>query len=339
LGGRVRLDACGHGAAAGGGGRIGGGRGRLIGTASRAGGRGIPLPSLRGAVLIAAPRKNGVETPREGETFRATRSEPCPPQAFVVRCACDPGEDGSGGDTVVDHIRLFPIRPDVRWTYRVHEQILPGLRQAGIAVRWSDVVVRHTGYTDPALRGRKLGRDEAILREELEDRPGDPFVLFNLGSIAVEREDWATAIGFLRRSLPGSGPTDSITRKLFSLIARSYQMLGDYNGALGVCAEGLRVDSDDAELLFRKALAHRLRGKPGDAEACWRKIFGLKRVQQFSSVDQGIYGHLTERNLAALAAERGDQRESLTLWPGVLAECPSDQEAGLCVRRIEAPVD
>jgi tetratricopeptide (TPR) repeat protein len=240
---------------------------------------------------------------------------------------------------VVDHIWLFPLRKDVRWRYRVHEPILPALWHARIPVEWTDIVVQHTGHTDPALRARKPVRNERILQEELKARPEDPFVLFNLGSIAVEREDWATAIGFLRRSLPGSGPTDSITRKLFSLIARSYQMLGDYNGALGVCAEGLRVDPDDAELLFRKALAHRLRGKPGDAEACWRKIFGLKRLQQFSSVDQGIYGHLTERNLAALAAERGDQRESLTLWPGVLAECPSDQEAGLCVRRIEAPVD
>jgi hypothetical protein len=92
-----------------------------------------------------------VETPREGETFRATRSEPCPPQAFVVRCACDPGEDGSGGDTVVDHIRLFPIRPDVRWTYRVQEQILLELRRTGIPVRRTDLVVRHTGYaTSPS---------------------------------------------------------------------------------------------------------------------------------------------------------------------------------------------
>jgi GT2 family glycosyltransferase len=43
------------------------------------------------------------------------------PSAYVVRCQCDPGEDGSGGETVVDHIRLFPLREEVRWTYRVHE--------------------------------------------------------------------------------------------------------------------------------------------------------------------------------------------------------------------------
>ena len=80
--------------------------------------------------------------------------------AFVVYCACDPGADGGGGETVVDHIRLFPLRPEIRWTYRVHEQILPALRRADVPVRWSDVTVRHTGYTDKALRRRKLGREQ-----------------------------------------------------------------------------------------------------------------------------------------------------------------------------------
>ena len=45
--------------------------------------------------------------------------------AYVVRCSCDPGPNGDGGQTVVDHIRLFPVREGVRWTYAVNEQILP----------------------------------------------------------------------------------------------------------------------------------------------------------------------------------------------------------------------
>jgi hypothetical protein len=43
----------------------------------------------------------------------------------------------------------------------------------------------------------------------------------------------------------------------------------------------------------------------------------------------GIYGHLTRRNLAALAAERGDRDEASRLWRAVLVECPGDREA-LC---------
>jgi len=65
--------------------------------------------------------------------------------AYVVRCWCDPGPNGDGGQTVVDHIRLFPVREGVRWTYAVHEQILPALRRANVPVRWTDLTVRHTG--------------------------------------------------------------------------------------------------------------------------------------------------------------------------------------------------
>jgi GT2 family glycosyltransferase len=256
------------------------------------------------------------------------------PAAYVVRCACDPEPDGTGGRTVVDHIRLFPLREDVRWTYRVHEQILPSLRQANVPVRWTDVTVRHTGYTDPALRERKLRRDARILEDELAARPGDPFVLFNLGSIAVERQDWPAALGHLRRSLRGSAPTDSITRKLFALIARCHQMLGDLPAAIAACAEGLSYDPDDAELLFRKAVAHRKRGAPREAEACWRRILTLQRPERFCSVDQGIYGHLTVRNLAALAAERGDRTEAASLWQRVLDECPHDPEATAMLGRL-----
>jgi hypothetical protein len=44
-------------------------------------------------------------------------------------------------------------------------------------------------------------------------------------------------------------------------------------------------------------------------------------------LDPGIYGHLTRRNLAVLATERGDLTETERLWREVLAECPGDREA------------
>ena len=103
-----------------------------------------------------------------------------PPVAYVLDCACDPGPGGSGGRTVVNHIRLFPRLPGVRWTYKVHEQILPALRRLGVAVEWTGITIRHTGYTDPALREKKLDRDTRILLGELGERPNDPdFRAFN----------------------------------------------------------------------------------------------------------------------------------------------------------------
>ena len=126
--------------------------------------------------------------------------------------------------------------------------------RAGIPVQWTDITVRHTGYSDRALRTKKLERDTRILLGELGERPNDPFVLFNLGMIAVERKEWGDALGYLKRSLAGSAPSDSITRKLYALIARVHEMLGDTDAALRTCAEGLSLDPEDAELWFRKGV-------------------------------------------------------------------------------------
>lgn len=253
--------------------------------------------------------------------------------AYVVRCACDADSTG-GGATVVDHIRLFPVREDVRWTYRVHEQILPSLRRVGVDVRWTDVVVRHVGYNDPILRKTKLGRDRAILESELAERPDDPFVLFNVGQVALEAGDVREALGYLRRSLAGSARSDSITRKLHALIARAHQLLGESNEALAACAAGLESEPDDAELLFRKGVLHRLRGESDEAGACWRQVLTLRRPERFASVDEGIYGHVTRRNLAALAEERGDRAEAALHWSAVLAERPGEADAMRALARL-----
>jgi glycosyltransferase involved in cell wall biosynthesis len=286
---------------------------------------------------LSRPSKNGDYPVKSNNTCSSNHSSPSPQRgegwgegeaaAYVVRCACDPSPDGTGGDTVVDHIRLFPRRDDVRWVYRVHEQILPALRRANVPVQWTDLTVRHTGYVDKALRARKIERDTKILKRELEDRPNDPFVLFNLGAIAVERRDWNEALEYLKRSLAGSAPSDSIVRKLFALLARTHQMMGDSQGALAACVKGLELDPKDAELWFRKGMVHRQRGESVEAEKCWRLILTLRRPDQFCSVDQGIFGHLTRRTLAALAAERGDYAGVRRLWEEVLAECPGDREA------------
>ena len=83
---------------------------------------------------------------------------------------------------------------------------------------------RTSPYGIPDMPTGRCGRESSnrdlrILREELAERPDDPFTLFNLGSIAMERGEWNDALAHLKRSLAGSAPTDSIVRKLFALIA------------------------------------------------------------------------------------------------------------------------
>jgi tetratricopeptide (TPR) repeat protein len=114
--------------------------------------------------------------------------------------------------------------------------------------------------------------------------------------------------------------------------------MGNTHEAIRTCTEGLTIDPEDAELWFRKGIVHRHQGEPSKAEACWQGILELRRPEKFASVDMGIYGHLTRRNLAALAVERGDHEEQTRLWTEVLAECPGDREAVAALKRLKRHV-
>ena len=218
----------------------------------------------------------------------------------------------------------------------MHEQILPALRRADVPLEWTDIVVRHTGYVDEAVRRRKLDRDSRILERLLEESPDEPFVRFNLGFIAVEKSEWKKALGHFQASLDRSAPEDSITRKLYALIARCQQALGSPDEALATCEDGLRLEPDDAALWFRKAVVLRTTGGLEAAQACWEHVLTLRRPEKFSSVDVGIYGHLTRRNLARIAEERRDWPTARLHWLETLRECPDDEEATAALRMLES---
>lgn len=258
-------------------------------------------------------------------------------EAAYVMEQLSAGADGPGTGSVADHVRLFPIRDDLRWAYRVHEQILPAITAAGIPVRWPGIGIGHLGYADGGLCASKLERNLSILRAESLEKPGNPLVLFNIGWAAIYQKDPTAALGYLRASLAASSPHDALIRKVYALIAQAYQMLDDPDSALAACVAGRSLASDDAGLLFGEALLRRDRGDLEGAEACWRRILEHDRPRNFSIVAPGIYGHLTRRKLAALAERRGDIAGAMRLWEEVLAECPDDPEACRSRARLARP--
>ena len=248
--------------------------------------------------------------------------------AFVMKCLCLPDPETRTA-TVVDHVRLFRNEPSLRWDYRVHEQILPSLRRSQAEVRWSDVVIQHVGYQDTALRQRKLARDGRLLQMEFADKPDDPFVLFNLGSIAQELGRLDEAVPLLRRSLEMSQPGDSIVRKLYALLAQCHRRLGQDDLALAACRKGREFYPDDVELLFQEGIALREKGDRSGAKACWTRLLRTRKAEHFASIDTGLCGYKVRHNLAQLDLEGGDLPAAERHWRAALAEQPGFAPAWL----------
>ncbi len=54
--------------------------------------------------------------------------------AYMLPCDCQWVQDGNTLNFLVSHVRLFPLRDGISWTYRVHEQLIPALLRANIPI-------------------------------------------------------------------------------------------------------------------------------------------------------------------------------------------------------------
>jgi tetratricopeptide (TPR) repeat protein len=217
--------------------------------------------------------------------------------AYVFKCRCL-HEEGSSSSTVVDHVRLFRNDPRLKWTYRVHEQILQSIRTIGMPVSWSPVTVTHVGYAVEGARVRKLQRDMRLLQLEDQDHPNDPFTQFNLGCLLLESGQPAEALERLNQSLKTSHPGDSIVRKVYAQIALCHRHLGHEAAYLGTITQGLGHYPHDAELLTMMAKHHEELSDWELAVGCWRQLVEEQDDTHFASVSSNLRGASARAGLA-----------------------------------------
>jgi GT2 family glycosyltransferase/predicted Zn-dependent protease len=240
--------------------------------------------------------------------------------AMKVRSALD---TSGHAFRLLDQVRLFPNRAEVRWQYRVHEQILPSARRLGGGVRWADVIIDHTGYQRAEARHGKLERNLRLLQLDYADAPQDAFTLFNLGWTTLDLGRTEEAAGYLRRSLEASAADSSIMRKLYDLLCQAHRHLDRADDALSWCEQGMKLFPDDPELLLQKATLLRQRGDRDSARSCLWQLLENRPGQYFASVDAGLRGYKTRHLLAELYREDGRTSEAEVQWRHAVTEKPN----------------
>ncbi len=176
---------------------------------------------------------------------------------------------------MVDHCRLFRNHPQIRWHYRVHEQVLPAIHQLGGDIRHTDIVVRHIGYQDGSKRPDKLVRNCRLLEADQQDNPNDAFTLYNLGRIKERMGKMEEAIPHWRRSLELADPGETFVRKVYALLAQAHHKLGQKSKMLGACLAGITRFPDDPELLFLASGVLYEIGELAAVEACLLRLIAL----------------------------------------------------------------
>jgi FkbM family methyltransferase len=241
----------------------------------------------------------------------------------VMQVHCPgPEEDGQANVTVVDHVKLFRNRPQLRFEGRIHEQIIPAIRAAGGDIAWSDVFVVHSGY-DHTPRGqeKKRQRDLHLLHLELKEQPEHPFTLFNLGMTYADINRHEEAVDFLKRCLRFSTDGDYL-RKAYALLTYCNHRLGRMQEAWACCQQGLRLFPKDVELVFRKGVFLQESGRLKEAARTYQDVLQIEEGPHFKSVVRGLRGYMTRQNLACVYREMGDLEKAEEQWRLVVQEMP-----------------
>jgi GT2 family glycosyltransferase/tetratricopeptide (TPR) repeat protein/2-polyprenyl-3-methyl-5-hydroxy-6-metoxy-1,4-benzoquinol methylase len=244
-----------------------------------------------------------------------------------VHCPGAPGEDDQEV-TVVDHVKVFRNLPYLRFTGRIHEQILPAIRASGGEVAWTDLFVVHSGADHtPEGKQRKLMRDLHLLELELGDHPEHPFALFNVGMTHADAGNHEQAVAALRRSLAASTVDESHVRKLYALLVSSLSNLERHDEAWRVCREGRAHYPDDPELRFREGMLHHHFGRLEEAARSYQELLTHRGPRHFTSIDRGLLGHKARHNLAIVYTELQRYDLAEAEWRAVLAELPGYRAA------------
>ncbi len=114
-----------------------------------------------------------------------------------VRSLCNPSQEKNGAKPLA-HTQnwLTRVLPrGVRFERRVHEQVVSQLPRLKVQLH-----IDHDGYL-PSQLETKVDRNQSLLRHDLEERPGDPYILYHLGQEASKRAEFTQAIDLLRQSL------------------------------------------------------------------------------------------------------------------------------------------
>jgi tetratricopeptide (TPR) repeat protein len=142
-------------------------------------------------------------------------------------------------------LRVFPNLPGVAFEGRIHEQVAFSLQRLGVAFARAPIRVTHRGYLDRSIVRAKFERNRRILREELAERPDDPFLLYHAAQTCVGLGLETEALGSLA-ALGARRASEGVEREMARmgqvLTARLLAGRGDRDGSRAALEAALRDD-------------------------------------------------------------------------------------------------
>jgi hypothetical protein len=172
--------------------------------------RNASLQRATGRWILVLDADEWLEGPSSAEIARLVQEEPMSAFELVQKST-----DSSGGVIRNSMVRLFPNRVDIRFTHKVHEDVVTSLARASLPIIKTQIVIEHSGYVDPNKVREKTRRNRAILEAALAqgcDPETEPHARFNMGVVLFDEGKISDALGHFEWCIRNSQPHSRIAR-------------------------------------------------------------------------------------------------------------------------------
>lgn len=243
---------------------------------------------------------------------------------YFVRIVNFMDEEGDANTYTHAPVRVFQLRPEVRFRGRVHEQVTPALDEIGLpCAQLAGATLHHYGYrpSDMAEKG-KLERTISLLETEVREAPEDAFHWFNLAnaySVARRNDDAVHAAQMCLRFIH---PANSFGTLAYQILASGLNALGKAEEALTICRDA--EHSGHFTILNQFEMAHALfkLGRLDEALAAIDACMSMPWDDSMTG-DYGIVTHKARTLRGQILSAMGRQEEALADLDAALAVDPS----------------
>jgi hypothetical protein len=221
------------------------------------------------------------------------------------------------------HVKLFPRHPQIRFTYRIHEQVAPAIRNLGLPIRPTSAIVRHAhAGRSPEAEQARNDRNLRLALLDLQERPDDPFVWLTVGATYLFCPGGLpTAIDFLRRSTVGLKKGSQNQLNAFLYLGQALGVSGDRKQEELIYREALKLFPDDVSLLLRLGTICEHSGRTKEAAECYEAVLARGRVRSSVVHLRGGDAQAALR-LGEIYARAGQRPRAERLWREFLQRYP-----------------
>lgn len=182
-------------------------------------------------------------------------------------------------------VRLFPNRPDVRWRYRIHEDILKSLKATNLSMELLNIDIRNDG-SPPHYLMEKGSYYKKYIEEDLKEWPEDPYLLFHHGQECRGLKQFDLAEESLRKSLLYFEDDSPYLTEVIPAYVHALIETDQLTKAIDVIQLGRSIFPNQTRLIDYQAIVERFLGNPERAEALWKELIDLSFTP--SEIDRQI---------------------------------------------------